>query len=75
MFVVVESRLRYHAQNDLRCDPITMCSKLRHRYIDDVFNNATAWMDNEMSHDLILVLMARLSRCGSSVHVTNARRN
>ena len=50
---------------------MTMCSRfLRHWYVNNFFNDATAWMDNEMSCDLTSDLVAHLSRSGSSVHVT-----
>ena len=49
----------------LRCDPIIICSRiLRHWNVNNLFNDATACMDNEMSCYLTRDLMARLSRCG-----------
>ena len=75
IFVAIESLLRYQAQKfRLRCDPMTMRSRFaRHWYVNDLFNDATAWMDNDcgMTWDL----MAHVSRCGSSVHVTCRKKN
>ena len=60
----------------LRVESMTMCSRiLRHWNVNDLINDATPWMDNEMCCDLTWVLMPHLSRCGSSVHVTIARGN
>ena len=53
-----------------------ICSRvLTHWDVKNLFNDATARVDDEMSCDLTWDLMARLSRCGSSVHLTSARRN
>ena len=43
----------YDCTISLRCDPMTMCSRtLRHRDVNDLFNDATASMDNVISCDL-----------------------
>ena len=37
----------------LRCDPMVICSRiLRHWDVKDMFNDTTAWMDNDMKCDL-----------------------